>query len=69
MAKFDPFLFLDCARVECVLPSGNLGCHSGMRTAMFWSTDSELALQMCCEDGRLADSPMKIEERRGTVVQ
>ena len=26
--------------------------HENERTAMFWSTDSELALQMCCIGGR-----------------
>ena len=47
--------------------------HENERTAMFWSTDSELALQMCCigdaaMGGRLAaDSPMKTEERSNGV--
>ena len=28
--------------------------HENERTAMFWSTDSELALQMCCIGGGAA---------------
>ena len=51
---------------------GDCLLHENERTAMFWSTDSELALQMCCiggdGGGRLAaDSPMKTEERSNGV--